>query len=264
MTLIKNEIPILEYDSDPQAVLMPGNERTYHFPERAVMLFMETEIEDYAAAHDCPVVGQFDSITKQFPVYQTTYQGQELVFCQAPLGGAFSVTIMEQLIAGGVRGIIATGCCGALGADTEGDFIIPVRALRQEGTSYQYLPPAREIALCDKGVAAVEAVLRKAGFSYRKCKTWTTDGFFRETKAMVQYRKDEGCEVVDMECASLAACAQMRGVTFGQLLFTADTLADSEAYDSRNWARDTFSTALQLAFDAAVILDIEKEGENNG
>ena len=55
-----------------------------------------------------------------------------------------------------------------------------------------------------------------------------------------------------MECASLAACAKMRGVTFGQLLFTADSLANVEGHETRNWGGDTFAAALELAFDAIV------------
>ena len=93
-------------------------------------------------------------------------------------------------------------------------------------------------------------MLNRAGFDYAKCKTWTTDGFYRETKEMVLYRKEEGYSVVEMECASLAACARKRGVTFGQLLFTADSLANINEHDIRNWGNDTFAVALQLAMDA--------------
>jgi uridine phosphorylase len=60
------------------------------------------------------------------------------------------------------------------------------------------------------------------------------DGFFRETKDLIAYRKGGGCSVVEMECSALAACAQMRGAIWSELLFTADTLADIERYDARN------------------------------
>ena len=57
-----------------------------------------------------------------------------------------------------------------------------------------------------------------------------------------------------MECASMAACAKMRGVTFGQLLFTADSLANVEKHDGRNWGNGTFAAAMELALDAAALL----------
>ena len=41
----------------------------------------------------------------------------------------------------------------------------------------------------------------------KSVKTWTTDGFYRKTKEMVMYRKEEGCKVVEMECSALTASA---------------------------------------------------------
>ena len=53
MNLIKNDLPILEYDTNSKAVIMPGHSTNFHFPEKAVMLFMETEIDDYAMTNKC-------------------------------------------------------------------------------------------------------------------------------------------------------------------------------------------------------------------
>lgn len=53
MNLIKNDIPILEYDTNSKAVIMPGHSTNFHFPEKVVMLFMETEIDDYAMTNKC-------------------------------------------------------------------------------------------------------------------------------------------------------------------------------------------------------------------
>ena len=49
---------------------------------------------------------------------------------------------------------------------------------------------------------------------------------------MPEYRKAEGRSVVEMECSSLAACAQFRNIIFGQFLFTADSLDNTEATNS--------------------------------
>ena len=250
MALVKHEIPKLEYDTAQKAVIIPGHHSDYHFPEKAVMLFMGPEIDDFVTANECEIVGTFECVTKNFNVYKTKINHIDIAFVQAPLGGAGAVQIMEQLIAGGCKKIIAAGCCGALVDDTEGDIFIPTAALRQEGTSYHYLPPSREIELDAEPIKAICTILDNAGLSYKKCKTWTTDGFYRETKEMVQYRKAEGYSVVEMECASMAACAKMRGVLFGQLLFTADSLANTDAHNIRNWGNDFFAATMKLAMDA--------------
>ena len=63
------------------------------------------------------------------------------------------------------------------------------------------------------------------------------------------YRIEEGCSVVEMECASLAAVAQLRGAVWGLLLFTADSLADLENYDQRDWGSEAFEKALVLCLE---------------
>lgn len=250
MALVKNRIPILEYDTQQKAILTPEDSCGYKFANKAVMLFMEREVEEYALNHNCEVVGKFECVTKTFPVYGLVHNEKEIVFCQAPLGGAGAVQIMEQLIAGGAKEIIAVGCCGALVKDSEGDFFVPTAALRQEGTSYHYLPPAREVKLDERAIHAIEAALKKKNHTYSKCKTWSTDGFYRETKDMVLYRKKEGYSVVEMECASMASCAKMRGIIFGQLLFTADSLVNVNKHEERNWGNNTFAVAMELALDS--------------
>ena len=75
---------------------------------------------------------------------------------------------------------------------------------------------------------------------------------------MIAYRIEEGCSVVEMECSALAACAKLRKVLWGQILFTADSLADLEKYDSRNFGEASFEYALKLAMDA-VIKIVNKE-----
>ena len=99
--------------------------------------------------------------------------------------------------------------------------------------------------------AACEAAITGRGLKYTECATWTTDGFLRETKRKVAARRAEGCEIVEMECAAFAACAQFRGARFGQILYSADTLAGEE-HDVRGWGHDFRDTALTLALDAVV------------
>lgn len=62
MLLIKNAIPILEYDTDKNAIFMP---KKASFPSKAVMLFMEKEIEEYAATHDCGLSGSWSVLPKR-------------------------------------------------------------------------------------------------------------------------------------------------------------------------------------------------------
>ena len=256
MALFKHELPILEYDDAPKAVFQPDHERLdLVLPKKAVFAFLGGCIGRYAQEHDLTPVAEFLSITKKYPVYVVHYKGEDICLCQAPVGAPAAVQIMDWLISYGVQSIISAGSCGALVDLPENTFLIPVRALRDEGTSYHYLPPARWVEL-DAGVRlSMKKTLDGLALPCAECVVWTTDGFFRETKELVEYRKAEGCSVVDMECAALAACARFRGVKFGQLLFTADTLANTDRYDERGWGVDSLEKALMLSFELARGLD---------
>ena len=246
----KHAIPILEFDDNPQAVLMPTHEGLgLKLPKKCIYAFLEEEIDRYAGEVGADCVGEFVSATKTYPVYVMDYKGEEVCLAQAPVGSAPAAQFMDWLIGYGVEKIISTGTCGVLADIEENAFLVPVRALRDEGTSYHYAPPSRYMDVHVEAVSAIEQVLEQLGIPYEEVVTWSTDDFYRETAEKVAYRKEEGCAVVEMECAALAAVAQLRGVVWGQLLFTADSLADLENYDSRDWGAEAFDKALELCLE---------------
>ncbi|EKC43777.1 phosphorylase Pnp/Udp family protein [human gut metagenome] len=118
----------------------------------------------------------------------------------------------------------------------------------------RYIPLVEFIKISTAGISAIKFALNQKKIPYLEVKTWTTDGFYRETLEMVQYRKEEGCQVVEMECSALAACAEFREVIWAMLLFTADTLSNPHKYQERKWGKASVSTALELAFDAVVLI----------
>lgn len=246
----KHAIPILEFDDNPQAVIMPNHEGLdLQLPKRCVYAFLEEEIDHYAQEVGAECVGEFISATKTYPVYVMDYKGEKVCLVQAPVGSAPAAQFMDWLIGYGVEKIISTGTCGVLINIEENAFLVPVRALRDEGASYHYAPPSRYIEMQIEAISAIEQVLEQRGIPYEEVMTWTIDGFYRETAEKVAYRKEEGCAVVEMECSALAAVAQLRGVVWGELLFTADSLADLDNYDSRDWGSEAFDKALELCLE---------------
>ena len=246
----KHAIPILEFDDNPQAVIMPNHEGLdLQLPKKCIYAFLEEEIDRYAQEVEADCVGEFVSATKTYPVYVMDYKGEKVCLAQAPVGSAPAAQFMDCLIGYGVEQIISTGTCGVLADIEENAFLVPVRALRDEGASYHYAPPSRYMDVNVEAISAIEQVLEQLGVPYEEVMTWSTDGFYRETAEKVAYRKEEGCAVVEMECAALAAVAQLRGVVWGQLLFTADSLADLENYDSRDWGAEAFDKALELCLE---------------
>ena len=256
MGILKNEIPILEFDTDQNAVIPPDHEGLdLKLPKKGVLAFLGSTIEKYAAEHNLVQVANFDSITKKFPLFVMNYKGTDVCMIQAPVGSSAAVQFLDWMIAYGCTEVISSGSCGVLVDMEENEFLVPWRALRDEGASYHYAPPSRFMDVDKRALKAIEKTLIEHNLKYREVITWSTDGFYRETKEKVDYRRSEGCSVVEMECAGLAACAKMRGAVWGQILYTADTLADAENYDERNWGNDSMEYALRLCLDA--VLNIE-------
>ena len=115
-----------------------------------------------------------------------------------------------------------------------GHVVVPDSAVRDEGTSYHYLPPSREVAPSPAAVAAIITTLQRHNVPYVVGKTWTTDAFYRETAARVARRRAEGCLTVEMEAATLFAVGRFRGVSVGQLLYSGDDLSGAE-WNGRQW-----------------------------
>lgn len=245
------EIVLGEYDGSAEIISPEFEKLDLQLPKKAVFAFLgEKRIERFALSKGGEKIGAFISLTKKFPLWKIKTGNEEICMLQAPAGAPAAVLLLERLYAYGVDKVVALGCCGALEQFSENVFFVVRKALRDEGTSYHYLPPARFVTLDEETARVLENVLYENHIPAESCVTWSTDGFFRETKEKVQARRSEGCRVVDMECAALAACAEYRGKIFGQILFTADTLYDL-SHEQRNWGVKSRDKALLMGVKAA-------------
>ena len=151
------------------------------------------------------------------------------------LAAPIAAGLLEEAIAFGCRKFIACGGCGVLEKDIAvGHIIVVSGAIRDEGVSYHYLPPDREVVANASGVSALVNTLNSREIPYRVGKTWTTDAPYRETPNKIASRRAEGCLTVEMESAALMAVAQFRNVIFGQALYGGDDLSGME-WDNREW-----------------------------
>ena len=120
--------------------------------------------------------------------------GKRFIYPWVILGAAGSAAFLEELIAYGFNKFIVCGGAGVLRKDIAvGHLIIPISAIRDEGVSYHYLAPAREIECNPEVVGKIEEDFNKYRIDYIKAKTWTTHSFYRETEKKMELRKSEGC-----------------------------------------------------------------------
>jgi uridine phosphorylase len=127
------------------------------------------------------------------------------------VGAAFAVLIAEELFASGCRLLFSITSAGQIApVQTPPYFVVIDRALRDEGTSYHYLP-ASEYSEADVRLTALaRAALSAAGMSVRVGASWTTDAPFRETEEAIATALRAGILAVEMEAAALYAFAKAR------------------------------------------------------
>ncbi len=245
--------PILDFDEDPTDLVSQiafAEKAAHAVPQTVVMAILGPAIAQYTAENNGEQFSVVDLVTTTYDLWRISREDRQIGILDCPIGGPAAVICAEHLIQRGARTLIMVGSCGALEPIAEGEFLVPYRALRDEGTSYHYQRPGRWISTDETVSATCIQTLKEAGFKAREVSTWTTDGLHRETKQMIADRKAAGCAVVEMETASMAAFAKMRGIPFGQILFTADSLATDE-YEPRGWGRGSHRIAMEMAAEAA-------------
>ena len=231
-----SDYPILEFDPSRDAIIEPGKIiEPIDVPEHCVVCFFRDVMTALGQRDDVKLLSERKSECGTFPLYELRVDGRRLAAFHSGVGAPFAALLLEGLIALGCRKFIACGGAGVLDREIGvGHIVVPSAAVRDEGTSYHYLPPSREVVASPEGVAAIEAVLRERGVPYLVAKTWTTDGLYRETPDKIRRRRAEGCLTVDMEAAAFFAVAQFRGVVFAQMLYGGDDVSGEE-WDARRW-----------------------------
>lgn len=127
------------------------------------------------------------------------------------IGGPYSVLIAEQLHAAGARFIIGLTSAGRVTPNLPlPGLVVASSAIRDEGTSYHYLPPGNEVHCPDHLTAPLAGELSHDGFKVRIGKVWSTDAPYRETNAQLEKWSRDGALAVEMQAASLFAFGQAR------------------------------------------------------
>src|SRR6267154_4596398 len=139
------------------------------------------------------------------------HEGLSFGIIGCAVGAAFAVLVAEELFASGCRCLISMTSAGQiLPVRTPPYFVIIDRALRDEGTSYHYLPPAEYSVADMRLIRLAEESLTVAKVTTQVGATWTTDAPFRETGEAIAAAEQAGILAVEMEAAALYAFAAAR------------------------------------------------------
>jgi uridine phosphorylase len=131
------------------------------------------------------------------------------------IGGPYAVLIAEQLYVSGARLILGLTSAGRVAPSLPlPSFVVVTSAVRDEGTSFHYLPPAEKV-YCPTPITDLLADEMSRLGSTVEGSVWTTDAPYRETIAQLQRYAAAGVLAVEMQAASLFAFAIARKASVG-------------------------------------------------
>jgi uridine phosphorylase len=144
-------------------------------------------------------------------MYNFTLGQLELGIIGYTVGAPFAVLVAEELFASGCQLLINVTSSGQILPGKGPPFFVLVeKALRDEGTSYHYLPPADFASIDDKLLNLLDGAFSNLATPVHRGATWTTDAPFRETGQAIRQARLLGILAVEMEAAGLYAFAQAR------------------------------------------------------
>src|SRR2546430_8633492 len=154
--MIHHNYPILEFDNAAEAILEPKRIiKPIDAPEHAVACFFQDVITRLSEQHKATVIKHLRSEIGTHPIYELDVEGKRLAVFHPGVGAPLAAGMLEEVIALGCRKFIACGGAGVLdGNIAVGHIIVPAAAVRDECTSYHYLPPARQVSASPAAIAA--------------------------------------------------------------------------------------------------------------
>jgi purine-nucleoside phosphorylase len=144
-------------------------------------------------------------------LYGFNYGGIEFGIIGCAVGASFAVLIAEELFATDCKLLISITSAGQISTlENSSQFLLIENAIRDEGTSYHYLPPSDISSLNSNILKKLKSIFKESNLSVAIGKSWTTDAPFRETKSAIECAINKGAVAVEMEAAALYSFAKAK------------------------------------------------------
>jgi uridine phosphorylase len=145
------------------------------------------------------------------------------------IGGPYAVLVAEQLRASGVQVILGLTSAGRVGRSlTLPSLVIVEEAIRDEGTSYHYLPPSDTVHSKAALVARLADEIGVEGLPVTVGRVWTTDAPYRETQQQLDHYAASGVLAVEMQAASLLAFSRAKEIPVGVVALVSNAVDHTE------------------------------------
>ena len=162
--------------------------------------------------------------------YLVPYEDSRILVLKVPgFGAPTAVMSLEELVAFGIKKFVSLGAAGGLQPNMNiGDIVICDRAIRDEGTSFHYLPDEKFAYASPELTELLYTAFERKGIECSRGSSLTTDAPYRETFEKVRQHRSEGVLTVEMEVSALFAVGAYRGISLSSVFTISDILSEED------------------------------------
>ena len=162
-------------------------------------------------------------------LYTFQLEGLEIGILPCVVGASYAVLVAEQLFVSGCKLLLSVTSAGIIQAcKSSKRFALITSAIRDEGTSYHYLPAAEPAALSPSLLQLLNQKRQREDSPYFEAKSWTTDAPYRETASAIEAMKKQEVVCVEMEASALYALSAAKQYPILCFAHLTNTMAQQE------------------------------------
>ncbi|EMA01276.1 nucleoside phosphorylase [Haloferax denitrificans] len=225
------------------AVLLPGN------PERVDKVTALWDDHEEKAYH------------REYRTATGSYDGTPISVTSTGIGSPSAAIAVEELARAGADTFIRVGSCGAIQPEMEvGDLVITSGAVRQEGTSKEYVREDYPAVSDHEVVSALVAAAERLGYDYHVGLTMSADSFYAGqgrpgfegfraagSDSLVEELREANVKNIEMEAAALLTIANVYGLRAGAVCSVyANRVTGEFRTEGESRAAETASLAVHL------------------
>ena len=214
-------------------------------------------VEVFAARFGVEVLG------RDKPMQTAT--AHDITIVNFGMGSAMAATVMDLLAAVGPKAVLFLGKCGGLKKTKVGDFILPIAAIRGEGTSNDYMPPEIPALPSFRLQKAVSATIVRHGYDYWTGTVYSTNRrVWEHDEAFRDYLRRIRASAIDMETATIFIVGFVNHIPKGALLLVSDSPMTPDGVKTSRSDRAVTETYvrphLEIGIDA--LIELRDSGES--
>lgn len=197
------------------------------------------------------------------PMQSATAEG--ITILNFGMGSAMAATVMDLLSAVEPRAVLFLGKCGGLKKTKVGDFILPIAAIRGEGTSNDYIPPEIPALPSFRLQKAVSSTIVRHELDYWTGTVYTTNRrVWEHDEAFKAYLRRIRALGIDMETATIFIVGFVNHIPKGALLLVSDSPMTPEGVKTSRSDRDVTGRFARVHLDVGIdsLIELRDSGES--